>query len=205
MTKARTLSKLLGGTVPSALDTLNEIAIALGNDASLASTITTALAGKVPLVSGSIIQSVSFPSTFIETNCSTRDTWTACGVNAVITPKNANNKILVVANAYMLSYGANANGVVWGMTRLKRGATIIDTREVEGRQVLTGVYYHANAGLLLTCLDSPNTTSQVTYTAEMMLPTMANGQVIQNTLLRSKFGPSDGVGGGLITLMEIAQ
>jgi hypothetical protein len=46
MSKARTLSKLLGGTVPSALDTLNEISTALNNDASLASTITTALAGK---------------------------------------------------------------------------------------------------------------------------------------------------------------
>lgn len=39
----------LVASAPAALDTLNELAAALGNDASYASTITTALAGKQPL------------------------------------------------------------------------------------------------------------------------------------------------------------
>jgi hypothetical protein len=47
MTKARQLSKLLGGSVPSALDTLNEIATALGNDASLATTLTNSINAKL--------------------------------------------------------------------------------------------------------------------------------------------------------------
>ena len=184
---------------------LSKLGALLNSDGKVPTAALSGLLAKTQLPVGSVIQSASFPSTFTETNCNTRDTWTACGVNAVITPTSANNKILVIVNSYLLSYGVNANGNVWGETRLKRGASVIDSREIEGRQALAGVYYHANVGMFLTCLDSPNTTSQVTYTAEIMLPSMVNGQVVQNILLRSKFGPSDGVGGGLITLMEIAQ
>lgn len=40
---------ILGAGVPAALDTLDELAAALGDDANFASTVTTALAGKQPL------------------------------------------------------------------------------------------------------------------------------------------------------------
>lgn len=47
------------GAAPAALDTLNELAAALGNDANYASTITTALSGKqATLVSGTNIKTV---------------------------------------------------------------------------------------------------------------------------------------------------
>src|SRR5690606_765431 len=42
------ITALIGGA-PGALDTLNELAEAIGDDASFASSITTALAGKQPL------------------------------------------------------------------------------------------------------------------------------------------------------------
>jgi hypothetical protein len=47
------LTDLLGGA-PGALDTLNELASALGNDANYSTTITTALAGKLPLAGGTM-------------------------------------------------------------------------------------------------------------------------------------------------------
>jgi hypothetical protein len=45
------LTDLIGGA-PGALDTLNELAAALADDASYSTTITTALAGKLPLAGG---------------------------------------------------------------------------------------------------------------------------------------------------------
>jgi len=42
------------GAAPSALDTLNELAAALGNDANFASTVTTSLAGKLSLTGGTL-------------------------------------------------------------------------------------------------------------------------------------------------------
>ena len=47
------LTDLIGGA-PGALDTLNELAAALANDASYSTTITTALAGKLPLAGGTM-------------------------------------------------------------------------------------------------------------------------------------------------------
>jgi hypothetical protein len=47
------LTDLIGGA-PGALDTLNELATALANDASYSTTITTALAGKLPLAGGTM-------------------------------------------------------------------------------------------------------------------------------------------------------
>jgi len=47
------LTDLLNGA-PGALDTLNELASALGNDANYSTTITTALAGKLPLAGGTM-------------------------------------------------------------------------------------------------------------------------------------------------------
>jgi hypothetical protein len=47
--KAALKDEILGAGVPAALDTLDELAAALGDDANFASTVTTSLAGKQPL------------------------------------------------------------------------------------------------------------------------------------------------------------
>ena len=52
------LTDLLGGA-PGALDTLNELASALGNDANYSTTITTALAGKLPLAGGTMTGAIA--------------------------------------------------------------------------------------------------------------------------------------------------
>jgi hypothetical protein len=52
------LTDLLAGA-PGALDTLNELASALGNDANYSTTITTALAGKLPLAGGTMTGAIA--------------------------------------------------------------------------------------------------------------------------------------------------
>ena len=52
------LSDLIGGA-PGALDTLNELATALSNDASYSTTITTALATKLPLAGGTMTGAIA--------------------------------------------------------------------------------------------------------------------------------------------------
>jgi hypothetical protein len=52
------LTDLLNGA-PGALDTLNELATALGNDANYSTTITTALAGKLPLAGGTMTGAIA--------------------------------------------------------------------------------------------------------------------------------------------------
>ena len=53
----------LVASAPSALDTLNELAAALGNDANFATTVTTALAGKAPIASPSFTGTITTPLT----------------------------------------------------------------------------------------------------------------------------------------------
>jgi len=52
------LTDLIGGA-PGSLDTLNELAAALANDASYSTTITTALAGKLPLAGGTMTGAIA--------------------------------------------------------------------------------------------------------------------------------------------------
>jgi hypothetical protein len=52
------LTDLLNGA-PGALDTLNELASALGNDANYSTTITTALSGKLPLAGGTMTGAIA--------------------------------------------------------------------------------------------------------------------------------------------------
>ena len=53
------ITDLIGGA-PGALDTLNELAAAINDDSSYASTITTALAGKLPLAGGTMSGNIVF-------------------------------------------------------------------------------------------------------------------------------------------------
>jgi hypothetical protein len=69
MSRARDIANLLGaGSVildgaPSALDTLNELAAAIGDDANYAASVTTALSAKAPTDSPTFTGTVSLPST----------------------------------------------------------------------------------------------------------------------------------------------
>ena len=55
------INNLINGA-PGALDTLNELAAALGNDASFSSTLTSSIAGKVSKAGDTITGKITFPS-----------------------------------------------------------------------------------------------------------------------------------------------
>lgn len=73
MSRSRDIANLLGAGslildgAPSALDTLNELAAALGDDANYATTITNALAAKAPLASPTFTGTVTVPTPSVET------------------------------------------------------------------------------------------------------------------------------------------
>lgn len=168
--------------------------------------ITGISAGALPasvIGSGAVIQTVVGPSSFTETNINTRDTWTDC-ISVAITPSRSTSKVLVLVNNYMLSYTGGTAGVVWAQTRITRNGTVVHQKEYEGGNS-GAYYYHRNVDPTYIFLDNPDTASIVTYKFQARLPTTSNGQTLQNTLLRTKFGATDGVGGGYVALMEIAQ
>lgn len=79
MSRSRDIANLLGeGSVildgaPSALDTLNELAAAIGNDANYASTVTTALSSKAPIDSPTFTGTVTVPTPSNSTDAATKN------------------------------------------------------------------------------------------------------------------------------------
>lgn len=144
-------------------------------------------AADLQLPAGSVIQ-VQSTSTSTTTTIGTANTWTAAtDLNVTITPKFATSKILVVAN---VDYDANAAGRMQWFT-LYRGSTNLG-------QASNGMSVHISSAARLqgeagmNYLDSPNTTSAVTYTVY----TKCNSTSTYVNLYGSQ---------STITVMEIAQ
>jgi len=96
------LTDLLNGA-PGALDTLNELASALGNDANYSTTITTALAGKLPLAGGTMSGAIAMGTnkvTGLGTPTVSTDAATKAYVDGVtIAPSNLTGPITSVGAA----------------------------------------------------------------------------------------------------------
>jgi microcystin-dependent protein len=88
-------------TAPSTLDTLNELAAALGDDPNFATTITTALAAKLTSVPGIINQyaGVSAPTG-----------WLMCEGQEVLITTYQSLYNAITSNGTVFRYGANTNG-----------------------------------------------------------------------------------------------
>ena len=69
----RTEVSNLVASAPSALDTLNELAAALGDDASFSTTVTNSIATKLPLAGGAMTGAITTNSTFDGVDIATRD------------------------------------------------------------------------------------------------------------------------------------
>ena len=78
------ITALIGGA-PTALNTLTELAAAINNDASYASTLTTALALKAPLASPTFTRTPTLPSGTIATTQSPGNNTTAVATTAFVT------------------------------------------------------------------------------------------------------------------------
>ena len=96
------LTDLLNGA-PGALDTLNELATALGNDANYSTTITTALAGKLPLAGGTMTGAIAMGTnkiTGMGTPTTSTDAATKGYVDGVtVAPSNLTGPITSVGSA----------------------------------------------------------------------------------------------------------
>jgi len=106
------INNLINGA-PGALDTLNELAAALGNDASFSSTLTSSIAGKVSKAGDTITGKITFPSAVanrpqfpggmvgLDVGDGNFDIW---GISRDYYPSNA-----TAANAWGLRWNGNAN------------------------------------------------------------------------------------------------
>lgn len=125
------------------------------------------------------------------------------GLSVSITPSASSSKILVAVNVT-----ANAeNGNTQGFMRLLRGSTTIGVGDSAGSRIpatspLPFVNQYSAVSSSFTFLDSPNTTSSVTYKLQVRDETAKTVYINRSQI------DNDGVAGGryisTITVMEIA-
>jgi hypothetical protein len=151
---------LLVGTADNTIDRL-----AVGTDGYTLvadSSTATGLAYAAPAGGGKVLQVVTATTTTATTIAST--TFTDTGLSASITPSAATSKILVLTSQ---NVEINRQTIQAGVgIRLMRDATsIAEYPDYKAFNVYTGNATHliANTIVTLTYLDSPNTTSAITY------------------------------------------
>jgi len=149
------------------------------NSFSVANTYTQAQAdARYPAKAGSILQVVSASTSTPVTVAST--TYTDSGLSASITPTSSTSKILVIIDQAL--YVERAIYVAGGSIQLLRGASVIQA---------TGAVFGFNSGSSpgsnlsalqgmngINYLDSPATTSSVTYKTQIKADTTANSGYI---------------------------
>lgn len=139
---------------------------------------------------GAVLQVVQTAYTTVDSTTSVTPSMTNTGCTATLTPISASNKVLVMLN--MAVYHVNISQSM--AARLMRGSSAAFSG-------ITGDYWASGGGgtpgnINIQWLDSPATTSPVTYTAQFSTST-GTGQ-----LNKDYFGNTNGV--TYLTLLEIA-
>jgi hypothetical protein len=181
----------VGGVITTA-DNSGDLNIQSGGSTKIAVTsagvaVTGLSKGSLP--TGSVLQVVS--ATYSTQVSSSSATWATTGLTATITPTSATSKILVFVSQTGLY--KNAFDTYMGL-RLLRNSTVIVTFEKQA--LFTGSTAKNEGASSTNYLDSPATTSAVTYSTEFNNMT-ATGAVYAQ--VSSPTGESS-----TITLMEIA-
>jgi len=132
------------------------MALILSGDAGITFPVTAGSASAVQASSGRVLQVIqaNLSSTFSTTSSSYQDT----GLSASITPSSASSKVL----AFLCAHGGQSNSGRSAFYNLVRTSTII--REGDNLQTNTT---GSNMPLSLIELDSPSTTSSVTYKSQI--------------------------------------
>jgi hypothetical protein len=173
--------------VGTGADTFGRLAVAstAGYLLAVDSGETTGLKWAAPVAGGKVLQVVTATTT---TNVSTNTTtWTDTGLTASITPSSTSSKVLVLTNQnYQIRRSTNK---VEGGYRLRRDTTTIagdpdasapDTLAFE----ITGAsFIYVSEVYNFNNLDSPATTSSVTYKTQSALQTTANSAAFDNQVL----------------------
>ena len=170
-------------------------------NASLASGVPSA--AKLP--AGSVLQVVN-ATTSTQVTISGTTAWTDSGLSASITPTSSSSKILIIISQQFYNY-RSADAITSGI-RLVRNSTVIQAPWEDTGGPLEPYLQIDNAPAVylsyrfpITYLDSPATTSSVTYKTQGALRNTANSQN-----LRFQVNNSPGVNASsTIVLMEIAS
>ena len=134
------ISNLIGGA-PAALDTLNELAAAIGDDASYASSITTALAAKAPLASPALTGAVSVTGSGSSGNAFA----VMRGSDGAQVLRIQNTGEVVVQNNYLYA-AASGNSLYVQNGAIFRGSIINDT---SGQPVTIGDDLYVSSDLTI--------------------------------------------------------
>jgi hypothetical protein len=184
----------------------NPVAVSVGTDGQV---LTSTGAGSPPAfeaaaAGGKLLQVVSTTKTDTFTSSST--SWTdITGLSATITPSSTSSKILISVTT---SGSVNAGGNIF--FALARGGSQIALGDTSGSRtrctthwwVYDSVYYqHLSTSVTATNLDSPATTSAVTYSMQLIAQSGVTGYV--NRSANDSNSVTKGRGSSTITVMEI--
>lgn len=194
------MSELSLGTLSGLAANSYVIDVAAGSSLDLS-------AGAV-LPAGSILQVVSTTKTDVFTASLSGRSFSSnvTGLEASITPSSASSKILVTL--HMSALRTDSSDI---MFKLRRDSTDIAVGDSAGtRQQLTGGFANVTTGSIVTqnmgaqFLDSPASTSALTYGVQLFNPSSSTRTVAVNRTL----GDTDDTGFGrhvsTITVMEVA-
>ena len=129
---------------------------------------------------GSVLQVVA-SGTFATVTITSSDTWTDTNMSTSITPSATSSKILISVCQPVRVYG-DADAVQRGAIRLLRDSTVIWNTSEEKELVQSrdaGTQHGAFAAVLE--LDSPSTTSSVTYKVQALLESGTGINVLTST------------------------
>jgi hypothetical protein len=167
-------------SAPSTLDTLNELAAALGDDANFATTVTTSLAGKAAnsYVNSTFVSNTAFQSFVANTNSAFSNYWPSANVISYVAASAGSGSTVVVSDT---APSSPSEGDLWfNSTNLK-----------------TFIYYSsswvqsnpaASAGVSNTAFQSfvANTNSYIAYVSATERSALAN----TNTYIATKVDTS---------------
>ncbi len=143
------------------------------------------------ITTGTVLQVVSGSTT---TQTSTSSTsFQATNITASITPSSASSKIFVMVTAATETRTSASNGSYPQVIAVFRDSTEIASTAIGTREA-SGFFDHVNSGTSVSKLDTPATTSAITYTVKIK-------SNMSTTTVSCPFGGYEGV----ITLTEIAS
>jgi hypothetical protein len=163
-----TITGISAGGLPDGSVTADDIAAAAVTDAKIASGVSAAkLTGTLPAIDGSaltnlpgggkVLQVVSREQQVRDTI--TSSSYVATSFNHTITPTSSSSKVLVMIKSGCNNESTNRDGKF----TIYRGSTDLSTGS-DGFAMVSCVGARIQVPMHITYLDSPNTTSAVTYT-----------------------------------------
>ena len=163
----------LVASAPAALDTLNELATALGNDANFSTTITTALSLKAPLASPTFTGTVVLPNSTITTNMLADGSVTAIKISSGTITDTQISATAAIAQS-KISGLATSLGLKANLASPTFTGTVTVPTPVNPTDAVTKAYVDAGAQDIVP-LD--NLTSQFNGAESRFLPKFNNTKV----------------------------